>query len=791
LVILEASAKIKMILEMKKVLFTLVIASVLFSAVIYSKETAILLSPVFLAFLYRLWFVKRFDEELLSNIKSIPALNNNKCRIPLNGDWEFKCDGCGWRSIKVPSDLSILNDGDWKAGKIFFRKTVSTPEIKSGQKMFLCSDGFNGIGKLSINGVIVENRIAGYFPFEVDVTDYLNCEELNIEIEVKYAATGHRAGCYSGLGPSFGIGLFNEIYLESGNSIRVTNVRMKEAGKALCIRLEGTADYPVAVSVAIESLDDNSVMFESKNITQPCDLYTELEFDVSECPVENWTIESPNLYRIRTKILSGDIASEHVYKTGISGFRFDQGFVRINSDRFVLMGIKRSPNYPPYGGAVPLWASKKDIAAIKETGLNTICTEEFIPDESFLSACDESGVAVISELPIKRIMDELPTEEAKILINNLTLRSIAHPSFIGWFIDESRNGHYYAKLDSILKDTVEESRVAIRENGYARQFKKIKDLFRMKEYYVDIYDDENQQKVIMNNKGSDTGLLSLEMIDSEGGKEHRKKRDLRKASTDLRYLKYVKEEGLGGLIVGQLNSWGIKQGVLSINRSKKADTEIVSAFIKSGIESAPEYLKFASQKSLRIIPFIAAVAVVALIITPISRRLFAVSPLEYGMFRNIWHVTVIKFLMIMATAFSLQSISEWKKGWIPGIARFMNYSLMIRLINNGILRTILIMLADIYLFSASVIIVGCYSHTGMNEVLMPLMMVSIFEVFFVIYSIGYINPILITIMVIFFQAMYLSWFFGIDIIVMFLSIKWLPWIAAMSFIKKRDIFAGR
>jgi beta-galactosidase len=148
-----------------------------------------------------------------------------------------------------------------------------------------------------------------------------------------------------------------------------------------------------------------------------------------------WSPAHPSLYRC-TLTVSGP-GGEHasVDRFGVRTFEFVKGApFKLNGERLFLRGTHRHEDHAGLGSGIPEDVTRKEMALIKEMGVNFIRLGHYQQSRIVLDLCDELGILVWEEVPWCRA--SLPTERAKDRVRG-ALRAVIdqhqnHPAIIIW-----------------------------------------------------------------------------------------------------------------------------------------------------------------------------------------------------------------------------------------------------------------------------------------------------------------------------------------------------------------------
>ncbi len=116
---------------------------------------------------------------------------------------------------------------------------------------------------------------------------------------------------------------------------------------------------------------------------------------------QRWTLENPYLYQLESTLYEGDTLLDR--ETNPVGFRTlewdsTKGFL-LNDVPTKLCGVNMYQDYPGLGNACPDRFHERDIAMVKEVGMNYIRTSHYPRNKRILDLCDILGVLVLEEQP--------------------------------------------------------------------------------------------------------------------------------------------------------------------------------------------------------------------------------------------------------------------------------------------------------------------------------------------------------------------------------------------------------
>jgi beta-galactosidase len=171
-----------------------------------------------------------------------------------------------------------------------------------------------------------------------------------------------------------------------------------------------------------------------------------------------WNLKSPHLYTLETTLWNAkNVEVDNlVERFGVRIVRFnEQGFF-LNDEFIKLRGLNRHQSYPYVGYAMPLSMQYLDAKILKqELCVNIIRTSHYPQSKHFLSACDELGLLVFTEIPGWQHIGSDAWQ--RVLLKNteeMVLAQYNHPSVVIWGVrvNESEDNHnLYAETNAIVR----------------------------------------------------------------------------------------------------------------------------------------------------------------------------------------------------------------------------------------------------------------------------------------------------------------------------------------------------
>ncbi|MGH7980381.1 MAG: glycoside hydrolase family 2 TIM barrel-domain containing protein, partial [Limisphaerales bacterium] len=190
-----------------------------------------------------------------------------------------------------------------------------------------------------------------------------------------------------------------------------------------------------------EIIDPNGTPVASvtTNATVPANGQSQTEQQTVIQKPRLWSVESPNLYQLRTTILQNGAAVDSTMTTfGVRTIRYDadKGFF-LNGRRVEIQGTANHQDFAAVGVAVPDSLQAWRVEQLKKMGCNAWRTAHNPPNVALLDACDRLGMMVMDEN--RHLGDaETPKSPSGTTCTNFSdldtmiLRDRNHPSIIMW-----------------------------------------------------------------------------------------------------------------------------------------------------------------------------------------------------------------------------------------------------------------------------------------------------------------------------------------------------------------------
>lgn len=367
-------------------------------------------------------------------------------------------DDSGWRRLNVPHDWAIEGDfyasnpsgasgGALPGGIGWYRKHFQLEPNDNHSKYYIAFDGVYMNSTVYVNGHEVGTRPYGYSSFEYDITKYLNANGKNV-IAVRVDNSDQpNSRWYSGCG------IYRHVWLTSTSRIHVShwgthvvadaNEKSKKGTLTVSVKLNTNGTKGEKISVRNTVIDPQGKICAQKTssvITEDGKTVTQR---LSVANRKLWSIETPNIYKVKTEVLSGGkVIDTYTTHTGFRYFKFDAstGFW-LNGKNMKINGVCNHHDLGCLGAALNEDALHRQLSMLKDMGVNAIRCSHNPPAPELLNMCDTMGFIVMDESfdmwrrrktknDYARFFDKWHERD----LTDLVLRDRNHPSILIWSI---------------------------------------------------------------------------------------------------------------------------------------------------------------------------------------------------------------------------------------------------------------------------------------------------------------------------------------------------------------------
>ena len=344
----------------------------------------------------------------------------------INDDWTFaygehpgaegEIPGPDWHDaalydIGLPHsfDLPDFREQRFYIGHGCYRRTLEVDETWLGQWIALEFLGVFQVAEVFVNGRRVGRHEGGYTPFTVDISDAVvaGANEVFVRVDNLWnPRLAPRAGDYS-----FNGGIYRDVSLIVADRVRIDwygigvttpEVSRERATVAATVEVVNDEPQPVRVNVAAVLSDPGSTVASlppvSRVIPARSRAVIELEGAVSHPLL--WHPDQPHRYKLTASLsVDGIVRDSQQTAFGVRRFEFtaDRGFF-LNGEHLDLHGANVHQNRGGWGDAGTRASIRRDVAMIKDLGMNLIRGSHYPHHPYFAEECDRQGILFWSEL---------------------------------------------------------------------------------------------------------------------------------------------------------------------------------------------------------------------------------------------------------------------------------------------------------------------------------------------------------------------------------------------------------
>lgn len=322
-------------------------------------------------------------------------------------------DDSKWRTLDLPHDWSIEGllspslascTGYLPGGIGWYRKALTIPVEKKGEKVYLYFEGVYNRSQVFFNGTLIGARPNGYISFCYDVTPYVKFGEKNtLAVKVDHSQSAD-SRWYSGSG------IYRDVYLVYSNPVHIdqwgvfchtSKLTDQEANidVQVDVKNETAQNSNLQVSMQLIALDNKIVAQKNLKLNVNAKKTSRMLGILNVKNPHLWNLEKPYLYTLRTRILrDGMVIDETAQKVGLRNLQFDadKGFA-LNGQWMKMKGVCLHHDGGCLGSAVPRKVWERRLQNLKKIGVNAIRMSHNPQAPDVYDLCDEIGLLVMDE----------------------------------------------------------------------------------------------------------------------------------------------------------------------------------------------------------------------------------------------------------------------------------------------------------------------------------------------------------------------------------------------------------
>ena len=402
--------------------------------------------------------------------------------FPEASEINFKDDN--WRILDVPHDWSIEgknaedapgggNVGFFPTGTGWYRKKFDVADFNPEDNYSVEFDGIYMNSEVWLNGIYLGKHPYGYSAFSYELTGILKSRGNVIAVRVDNSKQPNsRWYTGSGIYRHVRIVRTNKLHFEKWGVFYYTK-NFDNDNAVLYIKASVLNDNQhsirdIVIRNAVMNYEGNEAAFAESVVSVNAKSKHTVEQEFKVPFPKLWSVESPNLYTLKTTIQVDGRETDCVFNNlGIRTIEYDidKGFL-LNSKQVKMKGVNLHHDGGAVGAAVPERVWERRLQILKDGGCNAIRTAHNPPSPEFLDLCDKLGLLVMDEAfdewkqgkreySYKLYFKDWYEQDLKAMV----YRDRNHPSVVMWSIgnevpdQSSREGPELAyKLIGICKE---------------------------------------------------------------------------------------------------------------------------------------------------------------------------------------------------------------------------------------------------------------------------------------------------------------------------------------------------
>lgn len=374
--------------------------------------------------------------------------------IDLKGNWSFWTPDTPKQQVSVPHTYNVMEGLEEYAGPASYQRTLPITPDMYGSQIRLCFNGVYHSATVYVNDQLVgEHLYAGYTPFSMDITRYLDFGQenvLRVDCNNSYSAENlpwNRKFDWANDG-----GIYRDVTLHITKrlSLRYVHVTPEIQLTDSCaqarfdIRLHESNVRKAHFELKITENASGKVIYEGqKQLKASKEGIFSCLIDCGK--VKLWHFDDPNLYTFDVKVLDKqEVSDQRRERFGFRTFGIEGNRLVLNGEPVRLPGIENMP------GSNPAFGMAEDHAYMEKTlrlmkGLNcTLTRYHWAQDDYRLQLADSLGMLVQEEIswwqgPMNELTPQL-RQTAQQQLEELIEAHYNHPSIWGWGMsNEVRN----------------------------------------------------------------------------------------------------------------------------------------------------------------------------------------------------------------------------------------------------------------------------------------------------------------------------------------------------------------
>ncbi len=336
--------------------------------------------------------------------------------------WEFerglpfyKMSDEGKKTVDLPHDFLIeetpvadapggASMGYYPGNAATYTKMLDIPAEYTGKRVVIEFDGVYMNAAVSLNGQVVARHNYGYTPFHADISEYIRPGKNNRLSVFVDNTTQPNSRWYSGAGIYRHVDMLvaDDVHIEPwGIYAHTDHIINGTAFITVETTVANETAKPVKVQVVSSAIDEetgNVVGSAPALVYVPACKKAIARAVVAIPEAKLWDIDSPNLYKVASKICCGDMSDECDTMFGVRTISVDtvNGFM-LNGRPVKLKGGCIHHDNGLLGSESYYDSEFRKLKLQKDAGFNAMRTAHNPPSRDMLAAADKIGMLIMDE----------------------------------------------------------------------------------------------------------------------------------------------------------------------------------------------------------------------------------------------------------------------------------------------------------------------------------------------------------------------------------------------------------
>ena len=413
--------------------------------------------------------MKKFILSWLIVSISVSLISSPRLKFSINENWRFirsdvenakqvQFNDSGWELVSFPHTWNATDVKDDVPGyyrdAAWYRRTLNIPANYNKKQVTIFFEGANQEVELFVNGQSAGTHAGGYTRFSFDITNFVRFGEKNsFAIKVNNRFNENIPPLTADF--TFFGGVYRDVFLIFTNKLHISTTHYASDGVYFRTPKVSNAEAQVEIKTLLTNAtltnrklrvehtvihpDKKIVIKVSKNIQLLKNTTNIADYQLLQIKNPDlWSIESPSLYAVYTKIYdskTNELLDEVFQPLGIRWFEFstEKGFV-LNGKPIKLIGTNRHQCFDGLGNALPDEIHVRDIKLLKEMGGNFLRISHYPQDPVVMEMCDKLGIISSVEIPIVNAITESEkfSQNSLEMAREMVFQDYNRPSLLIW-----------------------------------------------------------------------------------------------------------------------------------------------------------------------------------------------------------------------------------------------------------------------------------------------------------------------------------------------------------------------